>query len=128
MKNGEILTTYETLQRISENRELKFNVVAGYLLAKNKEKLRQEAVLIYDQRKQIILEHGKIDEDVIRVPTEYISETNEKINQLMEIENNVELTKIPIDVFEECKMSMEDIEGLSAIIAPFEVSGPPIVD
>ena len=40
MKNGDILTAYETLLRLSSNPDLKFNVALGYTLARNKEKLR----------------------------------------------------------------------------------------
>ena len=63
MKNGEVLTLYETLERISRNKELKFNVKLGYIMARNKEKLRQEALIIYDQRRQILMEYGTFDKN-----------------------------------------------------------------
>ena len=61
MKNGEVLELYETLQRISQNKDLKFNVKLGYAMTKNKEKLRQEATIIYNLRRDIIMEHGKVE-------------------------------------------------------------------
>lgn len=128
MKNGEVLELYETLQRISQNKELKFNVALGYTMAKNKEKLRQEATIIYGLRRDIIMEHGRVDGSDIVVPNEYIDEVNKKVNDLMEIENDVEVMKVPVDLFENIELNMEDIEGLSGMIQPFGFTGPPILE
>lgn len=128
LKNGDILTTFETLQRISNNPELKFNVALGYMLARNKEKLRPEAVIIYDMRREIIMEHGRIEDKDIIVPGEYVDEVNKKIEELMNIETDVGIQQIPIDLFEHQEMSMEDIEGLKELIIPFKFTGPPILE
>lgn len=116
MKNGDILALYETLKRISEDKEIKLNVVAGYILAKNKEKLRQEAALIYKMRQDIIMEHGELKGSTIIVPKEYIDEVNQEINDLMEIDTEIELTKVPIEALEDCRLTMEEIESLISII------------
>lgn len=125
MKNGEILTLYETLKRLTENKELKFNVMAGYILAKDKEILRQEAAIIYKMRQDIIMEHGKFEGKDIIVPTEYIDEVNQKINELMNIENNIKLKELPVDLIENLNLNLEDIEGLSILIQPFIISNLP---
>lgn len=127
MKNGEVIELYETLQRISENKDLKFNVALGYTMARNKEKLRQEATIIYKMRRDIIMEHGKIDGKDITVPAEYVDEVNKKINDLMEIENDIQLTQVPVELFNNIELNMEDIEGLSGMIQAFEFTGLPIV-
>ena len=126
MKNGEVLELYETLQRIGQNKELKFSVALGYTMAKNKEKLRQEATIIYGLRRDIIMEYGQTNGKDIVVPNEYIDEVNKKVNDLMEIENDVEIIKVPVDLFENIELNMEDIEGLSGMIQPFEFVGTPI--
>ena len=126
MKNGEILTLYETLERISKNKDLKFNVRVGYAIAKNKEKLRQEAVLIYNMRREIIMEHGRVEGKDIVVSQEFIDETNRKIEDLMNIENDLQIVKFPAEVFNDYEMNMEDLEGLMLMIEPFEFTGPPI--
>ena len=126
MKNGEVLELYETLQRIGQNKELQFSVALGYIMAKNKEKLRQEVTIIYGLRRDIIMEHGRIDGKDIVVPNEYVDEVNKKVNDLLEIENDVEITKVPIDLFENIELNIEDIEGLSGMIQPFEFVGTPI--
>lgn len=127
MKNGEVLELYETLQRISQNKELKFSVALGYVMAKNKEKLRQEAVIIYNLRRDIIMEHGRVDGKDIVVPNEYVDEVNKKVNDLMDIENDVGIIQVPVDAFENIELNMEDIEGLSGMIQPFGFTGPPIL-
>lgn len=119
MKNGDVLTAYETLQRISSNPNLKFNVALGYMLAKNKEILRQEAVIIYNMRREIIMEHGRIDENKITIPSEYVDEVNQKIDDLMNIESDVKICQIPIELIDKYELSMEDIEGLKELIQPF---------
>jgi len=42
-------------------------------------------------RRNILLEHGTIDGTDIIVPREYIDEVNKKINELMDIENDVKI-------------------------------------
>ena len=127
MKNGEVLELYETLQRISQNKDLKFSVKLGYAMAKNKEKLRQEAAIIYNLRRDIIMEHGRVDGKDIVVPNEYVDEVNKKVNDLMEIENDVKIILVPIDAFDELELNMEDIEGLMRMVQPFGFTGPPIL-
>lgn len=119
---------YETLTRISNNPDLKFSVALGYTMAKNKEKLRQEAVIIYQMRRDIILEHGEPDGKDIVVPNKYVDEVNRKIDELMEIENDVQIMQVPVDLFDTIELNMEDIEGLSGMIQPFDFTGPPIYE
>lgn len=128
MKNGDVITAYETLNRLSENRDLKFEIAVGYLLAKNKEKLRQEASLIYKMRQDIILEHGRPDGKNIIVPSEYLDETNEKIEELMNIENDIQLIQIPIEKLEHYELNIEDIDGIKEMIIPFTFTGPAILE
>ena len=95
---------------------------------KNKVKLRDEATIIYDMRKKIILEHGTPEGKDILVPKEYVDDVNQKIDELMNIENDIQLQQIPIDLIEQYELNMEDIEGLMTIIQPFEFTSPPIIE
>ena len=128
MKNGEVIELYEALKRISENKDLKFNVKLVYIMAKNKEKLRQEAVLIYDMRRQIIMEHGRVDGQDVVVPKEYVDEVNQKINELMDVENDVEIIQVPTGAFGDQELNLEDMEGLMNMIIPFDFTSPPIYE
>lgn len=130
MKNGEVIELYETLKRLSENKNLKFNVKLAYIMARNKEKLRQEAVLIYDMRRQIIMEHGRIEDKDIIVPKEYVDEVNQKINELMDVENDVEIMQVPTGAFGNQELNIEDMEGLMHMVflEPLIQTGPPIYE
>lgn len=128
MKNGEVLNMYQTLTRISNNPNLKFGVALGYTMAKNREKLRQEATIIYQMRQDIIMEHGRLDGKDIIVPNEYVDEVNKKVNELMELENDVNVIQVPVELFDTIELSMEDIEGLSGMIQPFGFTGPPVYE
>ena len=128
MKNGEVIELYEALKRISENKDLKFNVKLAYIMAKNKEKLRQEAVLIYDMRRKIVMEHGQVNGQDIIIPKEYVDEVNKKINELMDVENDVEIIQVPTSAFGDQELNLEDMEGLMNMIIPFVFTGPPILE
>ena len=128
MKNGEVIELYETLNNLCNDPTLKLSVPVGYMFAKNKERLRQEAVVIYDERRKIIMEHGKLEGQDIIVPKEYLDDVNKKIEQLMELENDVQVQQIPIELLEHYEFNIKDIEKLVPIIQPFDFTGLPILE
>ena len=128
MKNGEVIELYETLNNLCNDPTLKLSVPVGYMFAKNKERLRQEAVVIYNERRKIIMEHGKLEGQDIIVPKEYLGEVNQKIDDLMNVENDVQVQQIPIDLLERYEFTMKDIEKLVPIIRPFQFTGPSILE
>ena len=54
MKNGDVLTVYEALMELSKHPETKLSVRAGYILAKDRKTLEEEARIIYEERKKIL--------------------------------------------------------------------------
>ena len=122
LKNADILILYETLGRLMENKELKFNITVGYLMAKNKAVLEPLVEVIYNMRRNILLEYGSQDGLEIQVPTESIAEVNQKITELMSVENNIEIIQIPIQLLEKNELNFEDIVGLTYMIQPFDSS------
>jgi hypothetical protein len=62
------------------------------------------------------MEHGRIDGKDIVVPKEYIDEVNKKLNDLMDIENDVEIILVSIDAFDNLELNMGDIEGLMRMV------------
>ena len=128
MKNGEVIELYETLNNLCNDPTLKLSVPVGYMFAKNKERLRQEAIVIYNERRKIIMEHGRLEGEDIIVPKEFIDDVNQKIEDLMNVENDVQVQQIPIDLLEHYEFTMKDIEKLVPIIQPFGFTGPPILE
>lgn len=122
LKNADVLILYETLGRLMDNKELKFNVKVGYLMAKNKAALESIANLVYDMRREIVLTYGTSDGEEIQIPKESIEELNSKVEELMNVENEVEIIQIPIEMLEKSEMSFEDIVGLTYMIQPFDSS------
>ena len=128
MKNGEVIELYETLNNLCNDPTLKLSVPVGYIFAKNKERLRQEAVVIYNERRKIIMEHGQLEGEDIIVPKEFIDDVNQKIEDLMDVENDVQVQQIPIELLDHYEFAMKDIEKLIPIIQPFEFTGSPILE
>ena len=117
LKNGEILELYETLSRLSQNKELKLKVSLGYKLLKNKEQLYPSAKIVYELRQKILNDYGTRDKDGnIIVLKENIETVNNQINELMNFENFIDIVEISLDELEPYELNMEDIEGIRYII------------
>lgn len=63
------------------------------------------------------MEYGTKDKngDIV-VLKENIDEVNQKINELMNIDNLVDIIKIPFEDIEDYEMNIEDIEGIQYMI------------
>lgn len=129
MTNGEVLNLFETLERISRNKDLKFKVGVGFLMAKNREILRPEAKIIYQLRQDIINEYAtQQDNGDLLVPKLKIDEVNNKINELMGLQNDVRIWQISIEEFdgEGIELGLEDFNGLMHMLYIPEYTGKPI--
>lgn len=116
IKNEEIMNLYETLVRISENKDMIFSIKIGYQLAKIKIKLKDEVNIIYNLREKILREAGNENQDGdFIIPKEKILETNNKIIELMNIESELDLPSIELQDIN-LNLSIKDIEGLLPII------------
>lgn len=63
------------------------------------------------------MEYGTNDKNGgIIVLRENIDEVNQKINELMDIDNLVDITKISFEDIENYEMKIEDIEGIRYMI------------
>lgn len=63
------------------------------------------------------MEYGTRDKsgDIV-VLKENIEEVNQKINELMDIESDIEIMKIPLEELEGYELNMEDIEGIQYMV------------
>lgn len=126
MTNGELLRLYETLDKLIQNHDYKFIVRIGYLLAKNRAAIRDDAAMIYTARQNIMLENGELKEngDII-IPGDKVQEVQKQIDELMKVDVNVVISPINIYEFEE-SLSLEEIEGLMPILEEPLMTGPAI--
>ena len=68
-------------------------------------------------RQKILMEYGTKDKDGdIVILKENIEEVSQKINELMDIENDVEVSMISLEDLEEYELNMEDIEAIQYMI------------
>ena len=129
MKNREVLSLFNVIDKLSQNGDLKFNVRTAYTFAKNKELLRPEAKIIYDLRRQILLEYGESDgQGSVTVSQDKINEVNDKIEELLNLDNEVKIIPMIIDDLEEQRLSIEDMENLMPMILIPVETGPPIFE
>ena len=64
-------------------------------------------------------ENGKIIPDEngnFKIPTEYIQTCNERINELLELEINIDVKQLSIDELENIEIGMDDLAGISPFI------------
>lgn len=68
-------------------------------------------------RQKILMEYGTKDKngDIV-VLRKNIDEVNQKINELMDIDNLVDIIKIPFEDIENYELNIEDIEGIRYMI------------
>lgn len=68
-------------------------------------------------RQKILMEYGTKDKngDIV-VLRENIDEVNQKINELMDIDNLVDIIKISFEDIEDYELNIEDIEGIQYMI------------
>ena len=68
-------------------------------------------------RQNILMQYGTKDKngDIV-VLRENIDEVNQKINELMDIENSIEIIKISLEELDLYEMHMENIEGIQYMI------------
>ena len=129
MTNEELLRLYETLNRITNNREMTFDIKLGYYFAKNKAAIRDEAILLYNTRQELMLKYGELQEngDII-IKKDLVDVVQAKLDEIMKIETNVQVTPILITDFDKLQLTLEDIEGLMPILEEPWMTGPPIID
>lgn len=68
-------------------------------------------------RQKILMEYGTRDKngDIV-ILRENIDEVNQKINELMDIDNLVDIIKISFEDIENYELNIEDIEGIRYMI------------
>ena len=123
LKNDDILLIYDTLQRLIDNKEFKSNISIGYIMIKNKITLEPLVNAIYDMRRDIALEYsiGEEENGNVKIPKEKAEEVTQKLKELMDIENEVDLIQISIDSLKNAELTLEDTMGLMYMLKPFEL-------
>ena len=116
MTNSEIFVLYDSLNELSQKNDVKLPAKIGYICLKNKNLLEPYYKTISESRMQIIQEYAEVDEDgSMRVPEDKIPEANDKLQEILDIEEEVDLQKININDIGE-SLPMDILTGLMPII------------
>lgn len=114
--NDQILTLIKGISELEEL-DLPLNIKLSYNLAKNRQTLNQYFTLIGQKQLEIYAKYGeKVGRTEYKIPEENIDMAQKALNELGEIQNEINLTKININDFEDNKVPFYVLEKLLPII------------
>lgn len=90
----------------------------SYFMHKNRIKLVEQMGLIEEARVNIIKHYGVLNETagLYDVPDSVLNEANKELNELLEIEQDVEISMIKLSDLEGIDFTFEQMEALSFMI------------
>lgn len=114
--NDQILTLIKGISELEEL-DLPLNIKLSYNLAKNHQILNQYSTIIGQKQLEIYSKYGeKVGRAEYKIPEENIDMAQNALNELGEIQNEINLTKININDFEDNKVPFYVLEKLLLII------------
>ena len=118
LTNNEIYTYATFLQENFSNNEIKFPIKVNFYLQKNLNILIGLAQEIEKQRIEIIQEYGVKNEETqkIEIPAEKIQEATEKMNELFDLTQEVQIYKVKLDAFGDISLTPGQMQALLFMI------------
>lgn len=115
MTNKEILKVMKGLDDLSQLK-LPLNIKTSYNLAKLKNALSPFTNIIQEKQIELYKKYGEEKNGTITVPKEKIPLLEIELNELLEIENKIQLTKFKLDDFGNVEIPFDIIEELLPVI------------
>lgn len=118
LTNNEIYNYATFLQENFSNNETKFPIKVNFYLQKNLNTLIELAQEIEKQRIEIIQEYGVKNEETqkIEVPVEKTQEATEKMNELFDLTQEVQIYKVKLDTFGDISLTPGQMQALLFMI------------
>lgn len=118
LTNNEIYNYASSLQENFSNNEIKFPIKINFYLQKNLNTLIALAQEIEKQRIEIIQEYGIENRETqkIEVPPEKIPEATEKMNELFDLTQEVQIYKVNLDAFGDMSLTAGQMQSLMFMI------------
>lgn len=118
LTNNEIYNYANSLMEYFSDSEVKFPIKVNFYLQKNKNVLTTLAQDIEQERINIIQEYGKLDEETqqFSIPQEKMAEASEKINDLFNLTQDVNLYKVNLDSFGDMELTANQMQALLFMI------------
>lgn len=116
MTNIEILNLFDGLKELQDSK-VPLNIKTSFILAKNNKIISELANLITDKQFEIYKKYGTSNDDgTITVPKENVPQLQHDVDELMNIDNNIDLTKINLNDLEDVKIEFGTIEKILPMI------------
>lgn len=116
MTNTDIYTVYESLVKLSQNKELKMPAKVGYVILKNRNLLEPYYKALIESRYSIIEKYAEKTEDGnLEVPSDKIEEANKELEELLALEEDINLTTINVNVLPD-GIDLEILDNLMPIL------------
>ena len=118
LTNNEIYNYANGLMEYFSDSEVKFPIKVNFYLQKNKNALTTLAQDIEQERINIIQEYGKLDKETqqFSIPQEKMAEASEKINDLFNLTQDVNLYKVNLDSFGDMELTANQMQALLFMI------------
>lgn len=118
LTNTKIYKYSNMLENTFTNKEKVLPVKVGFFLKKNKDILFNLFEEIEKARYEILMRYGKPNEEgtSIEVPSDKIEETNKELNDLLELEQEVNISFIKFSDLEKLELSMKELDAISFMI------------
>ena len=118
MTNRDIYDYAQFLINAFQKSEIKLPIKINFYLQKNKKTLCSLAQEIEEQRKVIIREYGVMnsEKETIEVPLEKISEASQKMNELFNLTQDVNIYKVKLNDFNNIELTQQEMEALLFMI------------
>ena len=118
LTNNEIYNYATSLQENFSNNETKFPIRVNFYLQKNLNTLMGLAQEIEKQRIEIIQEYGVKNEETqkIEVPAEKTQEATEKMNELFNLTQEVQIYKVNLNAFGDISLTPGQMQALLFMI------------
>lgn len=118
MTNAEIVGLYEGLQNI---KTMTLPIQTAYTFLRDSQVISPLYQTIMQCRDDLICKYGSLQEDgTYQIPQENMEQFQKEIDQLAAIENQVELTKVPLSQLSSLSISMSDLCVITPIISEGE--------
>lgn len=118
LTNNEIYNYATSLQENFSNNEIKFPIKVNFYLQKNLNTLIELAKEIEKQRIEIIQEYGVENKETqkIEIPAEKTQEATEKMNELFDLTQEVQIYKVKLDAFGDISLTPGQMQALLFMI------------
>lgn len=116
LTNQEIVNIYEGIQRLREASVDALPVKVGFTLVKDANILQPLYDAVISMRDTVALKYGENDNGVVTIPPEFLEQANAELQELGSVENEVDVSYIPLAAISNLSLPLDIIYNIYPII------------